>query len=151
MSTAAFEYFVCRKHGVVYGSEWPFPNHCVMCSLDEKLAAAESRIKDLEAELFRYKRTEHPKSTLDSYPGAGHYSLDELTYSAFHRCLCGKGLAYVPEAVRTGKVLGYWDCSGILLGTAEIGVTHTDKLPFVFYEIKSEEDNSANGYTTRPI
>ncbi len=29
-------------------------------------------------------------------------------------------------------------------------MTHTDRLPFVFYEIKSEGQPSANGATTRP-
>jgi hypothetical protein len=48
-----------------------------------------------------------------------------------------------------------WDCSAILLGDAiasgEPGaVKHTSQLPFIFYEIKSEHQPSANGATTRP-
>lgn len=74
----------------------------------------------------------------------------ELVYAAFNRCPCGAGLAYDP---REG-VGGSWDCSDILTGRAipmdQPGwVTHTARLPFVFYEIKSERQPSANGATTR--
>lgn len=74
---------------------------------------------------------------------------NKLTYSAFTRCPCGAGLAYASGGERS------WDCSAILLGTAvptgEPGaVTHTAKLPFVFYEIKCEGQPSANGATIRP-
>lgn len=70
-------------------------------------------------------------------PRSGH-----LTFAAEKRCPCGAGLAYAPGD-------DYWDCSAILLGTADKGVQHTAKLPFVFYEIKSENQPSANGRTTR--
>jgi hypothetical protein len=71
-----------------------------------------------------------------------------LTYAAAARCPCGAGLAY-------GSGDDCWDCAAILLGEAlasgESGaVTHTARLPFVFYEIKSEHQPSARGATTRP-
>lgn len=66
-----------------------------------------------------------------------------LTYAAGTRCPCGLGIAH-----RAGD--DYWDCSGILLGTADPTVQHTAELPFVFYEIKSEYQPSARGATTRP-
>lgn len=71
-----------------------------------------------------------------------------LTYAATARCKCGAGLAY-----RKGDTA--WDCSEILLGTAipsgqPGAVMHSDRYPFVFYEIKSERQPSANGATTRP-
>ncbi len=71
-------------------------------------------------------------------------------YAATARCLCGAGLAYVP-----GDPGGAWDCSAILLGEAvpthEPGsVQHSAKMPFVFWEIKSENQPSAEGATTRP-
>jgi len=69
--------------------------------------------------------------------------MSELVYAAYDRCPCGAGLAYIPNGPRN------WDCSKILLGTADKGVTHTAKLPFVFYEIKSENQPSAGGATTR--
>lgn len=73
-----------------------------------------------------------------------------LVYSAMARCECGAGLAYEP-----GNVHGYWDCSAILLGDAiPIGepgaVTHVDKLPFNYWEVRSENQPSARGRTTRP-
>jgi hypothetical protein len=47
------------------------------------------------------------------------------------------------------------DCSDILTGRAlmkdpECKVLHSGKMPFAFYEIKSEDQPSANGATTRP-
>jgi hypothetical protein len=64
-----------------------------------------------------------------------------LTYAATARCPCGAGLAHGLGAD------DHWDCSEILLGTADQSVQHTAKLPFTFYEIKSE--NGRRG-TTRP-
>ncbi len=71
-----------------------------------------------------------------------------LVYAATKRCPCGAGLAYAAGD-------DAWDCSAILSGKAipthVVGsVQHTAKLPFVFYEIKSENQPSANGATTRP-
>lgn len=71
---------------------------------------------------------------------------DELIYAAGARCQCGHGLAY-PKAC---GIFHYWDCSAVLKGTQDLTVPHTDRLPFVFYEIKSENQTSAEGYTTRP-
>lgn len=70
-----------------------------------------------------------------------------LVYAATKRCSCGAGLAYDRRAVRRNPSEGVWDCSAILLGTADASKTHTAKLPFSFYEIKPE--NKERG-TTRP-
>ena len=67
-----------------------------------------------------------------------------LVYAAVHRCPCHAGLAY-----RRGD--DAWDCAAILLGTADDSVRHTPLLPFVFYEIKSENQPSARGASTRPV
>lgn len=50
----------------------------------------------------------------------------------------------------------HWDCSDILTARAvpngQPGSRlHTDWLPFAFYEIKSENQPSAHGATTRPV
>jgi len=76
----------------------------------------------------------------------------QLVYAATNRCPCGAGLAYLAGSQ---PMTGAWDCSAILLGTAVPSgqpgaVQHTDRLPFVFYEIKSELQPSARGATTRP-
>lgn len=79
-----------------------------------------------------------------------------MTFAATARCPCGAGLAYDKTCVSPPfNVPSYWDCSAILLGTAiehgEPGsVQHTARLPFAFYEIKSENQPSARGRTTRP-
>lgn len=76
----------------------------------------------------------------------------ELIYAATVRCPCGAGLAYETNA---DPFKGYWDCSAILRGEAVPSgqpgsVEHTARLPFVFYEIKGENQPSAQGATTRP-
>jgi len=68
-------------------------------------------------------------------------------YSAFDRCICGAGLIAVSKR-------GYWDCAEIVLGTAapfgDSGyVKHSSPYPFALYEIKSENQPSAKGATTR--
>lgn len=93
---------------------------------------------------------------------------ERLCYAATARCKCGAGLAYDPfgasggypeqgenDSPFRGGLSGYWDCSAILLGTAipkgqPGSVQHEDQLPFAFYEIKSENQPSAHGATTRP-
>jgi len=78
-------------------------------------------------------------------------SARKMTYAATARCPCGAGLAYDDTCVGSPfRGPSYWDCSEILLGTADKTVQHTAKLPFVFYEIKSENQPSAKGATTRP-
>lgn len=77
-----------------------------------------------------------------------------LVYAADVRCPCGAGMAYDSRG-ESGGARGYWECSAILLGTAipsgdPGAVRHEAKLPFVFYEIKSEHQPSAHGATTRP-
>ena len=78
----------------------------------------------------------------------------DLVYAATARCPCGAGIAHL----RTAKAYGdtaVWDCADILTGRAipsgQAGFKqHTAVLPFVFYEIKSEKQPSANGASTRP-
>lgn len=81
---------------------------------------------------------------------------DELLYAATARCCCGAGLAYAPTDKGTGPFKGpsQWDCSDILTGRAipsgqPGSVKHDEPAPFAFYEIKSENQPSANGATTR--
>jgi len=71
---------------------------------------------------------------------------EELYYAATNRCPCGAGLAY-PKAC---SAYHYWDCSAILKGIADSNVQHIDRLPFNCYNIKSENQLSSKGVTTRP-
>lgn len=87
---------------------------------------------------------------------------DDLVYAAGARCECGAGLAYIPWDKLQAMGLDHrdpehncWDCSDILLGRAipaeqPDAKKHSGKYPFAFYEIKSENQPSANGTTTRP-
>ncbi|OWK34263.1 hypothetical protein [Fimbriiglobus ruber] len=78
---------------------------------------------------------------------------DRLVYAAHSRCSCGAGLAYDPahdDPTSPHHGPTFWDCSAIILGTADKSVKHTGRLPFAFYEVKSEGQPSAYGATTRP-
>lgn len=82
------------------------------------------------------------------------YTDNDLVYAAYCRCLCGAGMAHVKNCGAYGPD-ACWDCSDILTGRAipegkEGAVTHKGRLPFTWYEIKSENQPSANGNTTRP-
>jgi len=75
---------------------------------------------------------------------------DVLIYAATTRCECGAGMAY-PTSIGPH---GAWHCSDILTFRAATSAspeakTHTNPLPFSFYSIKSENQPSAHGATTR--
>lgn len=75
----------------------------------------------------------------------------ELRYAAFLRCECGAGMAYPKDSPARGS----WHCSEILKLTAlpanhPDSKTHTGAMPFAFWEVKSEDQASAGGATTRP-
>jgi hypothetical protein len=70
---------------------------------------------------------------------------DDLVYSSHTRCdKCGAGLAYPKNC----DIHHQWTCSHVLKG---IGADKGHAAySFAFYEIKSENQPSANGATTRP-
>lgn len=75
------------------------------------------------------------------------FTPDELVYSARARCKgCGAGLAYPKNC----GIRHYWDCSGVLTGKIQNPGKEHIQYPFAFYEIKSENQPSADGATTRP-
>lgn len=122
--------------------------------LQQQIEAFEKQIEPLEEELNQLIVSERKiaqQRILLANQGRGDFKLDELTFAAFSRCDCGAGLAYPPNA----GLWGSWMCSDILLGRAipankEGAKTHIDGYPFSMYEIKSENQTSANGMTTRP-
>lgn len=83
------------------------------------------------------------------------YHDEDLRYSATARCPCGAGLAYPIDLF---DPRGAWDCADILTGRAVPkglpgAKTHTARLPFAFYDIRSEDqsvDPARNTQTTRP-
>lgn len=73
-----------------------------------------------------------------------YFHNDDLVYSAGARCKCGEGLAYPKDCGPNHQ----WTCSGVLTGRKNDN--EHDAFPFAFYEIKSENQPSAKGNTTRP-
>jgi hypothetical protein len=80
---------------------------------------------------------------------------DRLVFAARTYCHCGHGMAYDPlnevgrDESSPFKMADRWTCSAQLLDIADEKLTHTSPLPFAFYELKSEDQPSANGLTTR--
>ena len=123
-------------------------------SLQNQIKELEEKKKPLEKELRKlYQQEEEEVNNKIKRCEAlqDKFSLDELIYSAHSRCECGAGMAY-PKGV---GIRGSWVCGDILLGRAlpasnPDSKVHSGSLPFAFYEIKSEQQPSANGATTRP-
>ena len=109
--------------------------------------------------------------------GSEPFTQAALLFTADSRCRCGAGLAYPKEGV-DGKRPTSWYCAAWLLGEVELereatpeegakncprnwikcwagaawgtdGMVH-DSYPFTFYDLKSENQPSAQGRTTRP-
>lgn len=72
---------------------------------------------------------------------------DDLVWAATARCRCGAGFCYVKFL---HDMHGSWLCSAIVLGTASADSEHDRAKPFTFWSIKSADQPSANGATTRP-
>lgn len=103
--------------------------------------AVSQRLKDLDQELFQLE-----KKIEDAVRGRGLTPAD-LRYAATTRCQCGAGMAY-PKNM-SNPIQGAWTCSAVLLQEGSQD-QHDDPLPFAFYEVKSEDQPSAGGRTTRP-
>lgn len=66
---------------------------------------------------------------------------EELVFAKSYLCQCGERVAY-PKGI--GPFQGFWDCVGLLKRTAPpkghpAAKVHTDRLPFIFWNIKSED------------
>lgn len=94
------------------------------------------------------------------------YTDEELKYAATSRCVCGAGLAY-PRDHDDAMELQAWVCSRVMRGDVTLAERPTQKgigpavgkddagqehqsFAFWCYEIKSEDQPSAGGMTTRP-
>ena len=117
---------------------------------DEELRGVMDAGKLAEQELGRRfnVKSEYAERRLErvlASDNAAAFDASELIFAAFARCDCGAGMAYPVDI----GIHGAWHCSAILRGTASREVKHTPPMPFVFYDIKSEDTPSANGATTR--
>ena len=104
-----------------------------------------------------------PPPKVVKYDASKAYTDGDLVYAAFARCKCGAGMAYLKNI--GGR--GFWACSAQLTHRAKEDerevlfgrelfsaddpqLPHSFGLSFAFWEIKSEQQPSANGATTRP-
>ncbi|MBK5202118.1 MAG: hypothetical protein JJE45_00150 [Prolixibacteraceae bacterium] len=118
--------------------------------LKAEIKSLEVQIEPKKAELLKIrgnKQDECEKKIKRTELCKDKFAESELRFAAYVRCSCGAGMAY-PENI---GMHGSWYCSDILLGLADpkSKVKHTAPLPFVFYEIKSDTQPSAEGATTR--
>ena len=124
---------------------WNDPNLVDRNALLKQAEEHDAKAKDLRQQAANIHQAELAAMPL----------FERLVFAATSRCPCGAGLAYDPAGESGKPIHGYWDCSAILLGIAVAkeqpgSIQHTAQLPFVFYEIKSEGQPSAQGATTRP-
>lgn len=117
----------------------------------EKRAEAdrlEARAKELRAEA----------AAADKAALAAKPLLERMCFAAYARCECGAGMAYDKAVATPYGENAKWQCSAIIrfeeLPADEQArakaATHTPPLPFAFYDVKGENQPSANGATTRP-
>lgn len=106
-------------------------------------------IEEVEVKLKELRERAHEEYLSE---GRGRPLAERLCYAAYARCKCGAGFAYDPYGEGTEPFYGpdAWECSKILLKTADPAVRHSAAMPFMFYEVKSEDQPSAGGATTRP-
>lgn len=118
--------------------------------LKAEISDLEMQIKpkrDRLREIYFEEEKETEERIQKAMKGQGDFNLEELRFASKDRCICSAGFAY-PTGI---GIHGSWYCSTILMGKAIHGSSHSDALPFSFYNIKSEDQPSANGVTTRPI
>lgn len=108
-------------------------------------ARKELNRRHLDTSAIVDKRIKRLESMDEGMRKGAAFNLEELRFAARQRCVCGAGLAYP----KNSSMHGSWYCSAILQAKAELGTTHSPPYPFAFYEIKSEDQPSANGATTR--
>lgn len=112
---------------------------------DYKLAVAQKEAANKTIKKYhQQKMTAFEERWKRFIAGEQFFVDDELRYAAYARCgKCGEGLAYPNEC----SLSHYWSCSNELKG--KISEKHPT-FPFAYYEIKYEDQPSANGATTRP-
>jgi hypothetical protein len=107
---------------------------------DDEILKAADAIKQRQAEGWQ-EQQDNVNKRLDD---CDTFQPEELIYAAFARCKCGAGLAY-PRHIG-GR--GSWYCGSVLEGHSPWSSDH-EAYSFMTYAIKSENQPSANGITTR--
>ncbi len=122
---------------------WPLMGY----ELRTKLAAQEKEAAYIAAAV----KVESRIARINQGDRSAAFTDDDLVYAAQSRCTCGAGLAYPKDSSPSGS----WHCSDILTyraATADRAEAkpHDRPFPFSVYSIKSENQPSAHGATTRP-
>ncbi len=115
---------------------------------DQEYKDALAEREKAEAVILKYgqQKSDDFKARWQRFEHGEHFTDADLIYSAGARCSkCQAGLAY-PKGCDPWH---QWTCSNVLKGIGE-DKGH-EAFPFSFYEIKSEEQPSARGATTRPF
>lgn len=120
--------------------------------------AIQAEIAETEAKLVELRKKFDEQYKAD---GRAQPLLERMTFAAYTRCECGAGMAYDPyqedDPNSPFKGPTKWECSNILLyetfdrdKKAEVkAAVHSPPMSFNAYEVKSENQPSANGATTR--
>jgi hypothetical protein len=122
----------------------------------ERKEMLEKALKDIEAQsapirdqleaIYREEYLEMHNRIQLALQAKGDFTLEELIYAAYDKCNCGAGMAY-PKGI---GIQGSWYCGDILRGCGNQKKIHSSAMPFFMYELKSENQPSAKGATTRP-
>ena len=122
--------------------------------LKAKIDALNAELQPLEKQLREIYNEEGKETELKikkCHSFEDKFEPEELLFSATARCSCRAGMAY-PKKINSST--SSWFCSAVLLGEAKHpkdgGLTSHLEYPFAFYSIKSEDQPSAQGATTRP-
>jgi hypothetical protein len=91
------------------------------------------------------KRVEKADKRYELFLKGVRYQPEDLTWAATARCVCGHGMAYPTNCGSHRQ----WECSGILTGKGDPKLLHLSPRPFALYEIKSDDQPSAYGASTR--
>jgi len=103
----------------------------VVAGAGEAALAELNRRSGLEAKEIRERMERHDT-----------FKVEELRFAKTAECPCGAKLAYPKKSGPNGS----WDCSAILMHTTPLSgqpgsVLHTDERPFVFWDIKAEDES----------
>lgn len=115
----------------------------------EAMAQEEAAKKVIQA--YGKQSLENFDARWKKFLGGEFFTYADLRFAAGARCQCGAGLAH-PKGCGPWH---HWKCSAVLTGRVpdekgERGIPVHGEFSFQFYEIKSEDQPSANGTTTRP-
>lgn len=117
---------------------------------EEQYNAAIAQKKEAEKTIHQYHKEQ--QDAFDQrwqkfLRGEDRFTDEELVYSALARCKkCDSGLAYPKDC----GPFHQWSCSAVLKGENKDLLADHDQLPFQFWEVKSEKENSVGKATTRP-